>query len=523
MPALKGLVFVPDAAALHPAGMPHGTAGIRTAGLPLLGEAGFTRKLAAYLGRPVTFSSLNAIVQATNAWYRQHGHPFVSVSVPPQNVSSGVIQVVVTEYRVGTVRAAGNHWFSSTLLERESGLKPGQTLTLGGVQSDLAWLNANPFRNVNAVFGPGGTPGTTDVVLQTQDRLPVHVYGTFDNQGVPSLGQAEWGVGGTWGNVGGLGQILSYQFTHSLSGRYSAHSLSWTIPLPWQDKLLVFGSYAVERPDEGIFFNEAGHSGQASLRYIHTLPAFTLAPGIGLSEDVQLGYDFKTTNNNLEFGGVQVFASQAEIDQFPLIYDATLTDPYGQTAFENQLVMSPGNLTGANNNQAFETLVPGSSASYVYDNVALTRTTFLPKNFSWTARVLAQGANHNLMYSEQLGLGGMNSVRGYFTDTALGSDGVLVSNEVRAPAFSLARLAHLALPVPDAEQFGAFWDYGHVSQVTPIPDAINSVDLSSLGLDLHAEIGRYANLTFDVGWRLRDDPSTGKRGGFGDFMLTVGY
>ena len=127
------------------------------------------------------------------------------------------------------------------------------------------------------------------------------------------------------------------------------------------------------------------------------------------------------------------------------------------------------------------------------------------------------------MYSEQLGLGGMNSVRGYFTDTALGSDGVLVSNEVRAPAFSLARLAHLALPVPDAEQIGAFWDYGHVSQVTPIPDAINSVDLSSVGLDLHAEIGRYADLTFDVGWRLRDDPDTGKRGGFGDFMLTVGY
>ena len=360
VPALKGLVFVPDAAALHPAGMPHGTAGIRTAGLPLLGETGFTSKLAAYLGRPVTFSSLNAIVQATNAWYRQHGHPFVSVSVPPQNVSSGVIQVVVTEYRVGTVRAAGNHWFSSALLERESGLEPGQTLTLGGVQADLAWLNANPFRNVNAVFGPGSTPGTTNVVLQTQDRLPVHVYGTFDNQGVPSLGQAEWGVGGTWGNVGGLGQILSYQFTHSLSGRYSAHALSWTIPLPWQDKLLVFGSYAVERPDDGAFFNEAGHSGQASLRYVHTLPAFTLAPGVGLSEDVQLGYDFKTTNNNLEFGGMQVFASQAEIDQFPLIYDATLTDPYGQTAFENQLVMSPGNLTGANNNQAFETLVPGS-------------------------------------------------------------------------------------------------------------------------------------------------------------------
>ena len=373
------------------------------------------------------------------------------------------------------------------------------------------------------MFGPGATPGTTDVVLQTQDRLPLHVYASFDNQGVPSLGRGEWSVGGTWGNLGGLDQILSYQFTHSLSGRYTAHSLNWTIPLPWRDKLLVFGSYAQERPDVSAPFDETGQSGQASLRYVHDLPSLSLGDGIGLTEDLQLGYDFKTTDNNLEFGGEQVFASQADIDQFPLIYDATLTDRYGQTAFQNQLVLSPGGITGANDNQAFETLVPGSSASYAYDTIGLTRTTFLPWGFSWTARVLGQVANHNLLDSEQLGLGGMGSVRGYFTDTALGSQGVLVSNEVRGPAFSLGDLAHLKAPVADTEQLGLFWDYGHTSQVSPIPNAVNEADLSSLGADLHASLNRYVDLAFDVGWQLRDAPDTDKRGAFSDINLTVGY
>jgi hemolysin activation/secretion protein len=523
---LKGLAFLPGMAAFKSAGLPTGTAGISAAGLPLLGLAGFTEQISPYLGRPASFATLNAIARAVSDWYRRHDHPFVFVNIPPQNVSAGVIQIVVTEYRIETVKVSGNKWFSSSLIEKESGFAAGQALDLDSVRSSLAWLNSNPFRSVNAEFAPGHAPGTTDITLATQDRLPLNVYSGFDNQGVPSLGRAEWNLGGSWGNLFGLDQILAYQFTRSVSGRYNAHSLSWTIPLPWRDKLLVFGSYARERPDlgaDGAYFNETGHSGQASLRYVHTLPTLVLGERTRLSEDVQIGYDFKTTDNNLEFGGQQVFAARADIHQFPLIYDATLTDPLGQTELQNQLVLSPGDLSGTNNKTAFETLVPGSSARYAYNRIGLTRTTFLPRGFSWTARILGQVSSRNLMYSEQLGLGGQGSVRGYYTDTALGSKGVLVSNELRTPAFSLGRIANLHLPVPDAEQFGVFWDYGHVSQVTPIENAVNEADLSSVGLDLRADIGRYANLVLDVGWRLRAAPDSRARGGFVDVSLTMRY
>ena len=362
----------------------------------------------------------------------------------------------MTEYRVGTVTVSGNRWFSSALLRNESGLTPGQTLTLPGVQSDLDWLNANPFRSVNAMLEPGAAPGTTNVVLAAKDRLPVHLYAAYDNAGVPCLGLGEWSIGGTWGNVAGLDQLLSYQFTRSISGAYSAHALSWSIPLSWRDRLLVFGSYATENPDIGSDFTEPGRSGQASLRYVHTLPRLALPGGLGLTEDVQLGYDFKTTNNDLEFGGISVFTGQAEIDQFPLIYDATLTDPYGQTSFQNQLVLSPGGMTGANNDEAFQTLVPGSAANYVYDRAGLTRATFLPAGFSWIGRVLGQVSDRNLLYSEQLGAGGPDSVRGYDTDTALGSQGVLLSNEIPRPRLQLfptSRSSH------QAARSGAAWDF----------------------------------------------------------------
>ncbi len=516
--SLKGLEFVPKLDASAKAGLPpNAESPIVASGLPLLADPAFGRQVKPFLGRPLTLADLHKITQLVTNWYRAHGRPFASVTVPPQNISTGVVQVVVTEYRVDRVTVKGNRWFSSNLLRAESGLVPGQTLTLPDVQQDLNWLNANPFRTVTTVFQPGAQPGATNVVLETQDQLPVRVYSSFDNAGVPSLGLGEWSMGATWGDAFGLDQQLSYQFTRSVSGRYDAHALSWTAPLPWRDKVLVFGSYEQETPNVGTDFGQNGYSGQLSFRYVHSLPGLAR-----FTEDMQIGYDFKTTNNDLEFGGLRVFANRIAVDQFPLIYEAAFTDPYGQTDFQNQLVISPGGLTGGNNTAAFQVALPGSRADYLYDHIGLTRVTRLPRRFSLVSRALGQVSDRNLMYSEELGLGGPESVRGYYTDTALGAEGVLVSQEIRAPSVSLSHLIDHSSRAVDQVQPGLFWDYGQVSDVEPVPSQVNETDLSSIGLDLHLAAGRYLNVSFDLGWQLHRAPGLTNRAALGDFSTVAG-
>jgi hemolysin activation/secretion protein len=522
LPALKGLVFIPDPAALRKEGLP-GATGISAPGLPLLAEPDFTAKVSPFIGQKLTLGDLDKIAALVSGWYKDHDQPFMSVAVPPQNITSGVIQVVVSQYRVGAVKPEGNNWFPSDLLVRESGLQPGQTLTLTGVQGGLDRLNSNPFRTVNTVFQPGADPGQTDVILKTEDRLPLRLYASFDNAGTANLGRPEWSVGVGWGNLFGFDQQVSYQFTRSLSSRFNAHSFNWAAPLPWNDRLVIFGSYEEERPNVDSRFDETGNSGQADLRYVHPLPSLTLAEGIGLSQDIQIGYDFKTTNNNLEFGGLRVFAHAVEVDQFPLIYDATETDKYGDTVLANQFVFSPGGMTDGNNSAAFRAALAHSSADYVYDRITLTRTTMLPAKFSWVARVAGQVADGNLQSSEQLTDGGPGSVRGYYTDTAIGSEGVLISQEILTPEVSLAKLLNQRLPVEDEAQFGVFWDYGHVSQVELVPDQVNSAALSSVGVDLHLTLDRYVDLRFDTGWQLRAAPGANDRSVFSDIAITVGF
>jgi len=445
------------------------------------------------------------------------GHPFVGVVVPPQDVNSGVIQVVVSEYRLGQVHVTGNKWFSSSLTARQSGLHPGQILTLAELQDDLYWLNQNLFRQVDAVFGPGKAAGTTDITLQTQDELPVRLYAGYDNQGVPQLGRDEWDAGANWANAFGLDQLLSYQLTRSVSGRYTGNAVNWSIPLAWRDTLEFFGSYEQERPESPVDFSLSGDSAQASFRYIHPFGG-----PIWFHQQIEVGYDFKTTNNNLDFGGINVSRNAVEIDQFPVTYIANVVDSLGQTHLENTLVLSPGNMTAGNTNAAFRSIEPGAAASYIYDQIGLTRVFLLPAGFSSTTRGLLQRSSRNLLDSEQVAAGGFDSVIGYDTDTGLGSDGALFSEDIKGPPFSIAGLFDHNGSLNDQSQLGIFYDYADLSQVRAIPGLQNRVDLASAGVDFRAEFKNHMSVHFALGWQLRNAPGATKHGAFGDITVTVG-
>ena len=519
--ALKGLVVIDGSSRIVEAGVPvsaAGSTGINVSEISELNDSRFTTQLTGFLGRPLTLATLDQIKTITTTWLRAHQRPFVDVSIPPQNIGSGVVQMVVTEYKIGNIEVRGSRYFSESLITRNSGLQTGNTLRLDDLQTDLDRLNRNPFLNVDAVFKPGEQTGETDVTLNARDRLPLRFYAGYDNLGVRSLGVPEYNVGANWGNTFGTGQILSYQFTSSISGRSNSHSISDTIPTPWGDQVLIFGSYGTQRPFLATLFNESGHSGQASVRYVHLLPR-----AHGLTEDLQLGYDFKTTDNNLEFAGFQVFAMEAEVDQFPLIYDATLSDHFGQTAIQNTFVYSPGRLTTNNTTAALSALVPGSAAHYLYNRFLITRTTPLLQHFTAVTRVTVQASNRNLPYSEQVGGGGVGSVRGYYTDTALGSTGQMFSQELRLPAFDLSRMVARSSEFGDKAQIGGFFDYARLRQVSPIPDVQSSVDLASGGFLTRYSFSRNLDFQFDLGWRLRSAPTVPSRGAYGQLSVTGSF
>jgi hemolysin activation/secretion protein len=277
VPALKGLVFIGTAAKVNPSGAT--SPGIETHDVPVLDQAAFRDEMTTLLGKTLTFDGLNQIQKQVVAFYRMNDRPLVDVAVPEQNIQSGIVQIVVTEFKVGSVAAEGNKYVPSERLVAGVRVKPGETVRGSELIADINWLNQNPFRQVDLVYRRDPKPDTTDIVLRTADRFPLRAYAGFDNSGTPLTGRGRWNLGFNWGDALWLDQLFSYQFTSSndfwtgqKSGQRDAnflsHSVDWVIPLPWRHKIEIFGAYQQSVPNLGPNFGELGVSGQASIRYI---------------------------------------------------------------------------------------------------------------------------------------------------------------------------------------------------------------------------------------------------------------
>jgi hemolysin activation/secretion protein len=312
-----------------------------------------------------------------------------------------------------------------------------------------------------------------------------------------------------------------------------AHSVSWVIPLPWRDRISLYGSYLQAVPRLGPDFGLTGVNGVAGIRYEVALPSTQ-----NFDERVQIGYEFKTSNNDLAFGGYTISDVTTNIHQFLLDYTATLRDDYGQATLDNTLVYSPGGFSSENSDAYFEAQYPYAKANYLYDHIVVTRLTALPKDsdlaksLGWfggvssITKIVAQVANENLLPSEQLGAGGADSVRGYDERAANGAEGVLLSEELRSPSFSLAKsFLDTDSPFNDLTQLGIFFDYGSVWDKKVLVGSPNSIELTSAGVGLHVLSGPDSNIRLDLnyGWQLRKLPYAQDTSQFGHVSFTAAY
>ena len=322
-------------------------------------------------------------------------------------------------------------------------------------------------------------------------------------------------------------QQLSYQFSasdnfFSRNGPvgFLSNVLNWTMPVRGSDSITIFGNYQKSIPNIGSDFGYVGKSGQASIRYNAALPRSK-----HYVETLQFGYDFKTTNNNLAFGGTNVSKTSAEIDQFPVTYASNLTDKLGASSFSTSLVYSPGQMTGNNTTTAFrpelgQSGIPGASSHYTYWRTEFNRLNKLPKNGVYALRVIGQTSTTNLLYTEKLSGGGPQILRGYDPNSVYGDHGVIMSNEIRSAALK---------PWPEhglgEAQLYIFWDYGHLTTAQSFPGVVNSLSAASVGSGLRYNFRSNFTTNVDYGRALIQLPNTNSsaRNSFVDLALTMAY
>lgn len=496
-PPLNAIVLLAAPGQVMPDGWPNDTHAVDAARVPDLAAADVQQALHGLLGKPITAALLGKIRTTIQHRLTAIHRPFAAIAIPRQQVHDGVLQVLVIEARLGTVKVEGAEYFSPQQYRDAVPLAPGQPIDSRALSAATDAINANQYRQAAIVASPGEAVGTTDLTIRAKDRLPLSLNLGFNNDGNNSTGLYQITTDIDWGNAFWRGDDLNYQFTATPDFyRLREHSLSYTTTLPWGDTLSVTGGYATSNTAPQGPIGSQGRNIDVSARYTITLP-----PVGRFIEHAGFGYDFKSTNNDVLFGGTNVFPSTSEIDQFVAGIDAGEPDRFGTSRIGLLVFGSPGGLSALNTDAAFAAQQPGARAEYAYARLTLDRVTVLPFHMAWHAAVTAQLSTGNLLPSEQLTFGGVQSIRGFVEQGTTRDEGVVWQNELRAPqlATGLGQLLHLGIRSDTLTPF-LFLDVGAGGDHTQITGTQASwVELISTGLGVTWQFVPTASLRFTWG------------------------
>ena len=128
-----------------------------------------------YTGTNVDLPRLREGLAKLQTRYRELGYPTISVTLPPQKLTNGMVQVKVVEGRLTKINITGNRYFSDQNIRRAlPSLSKDVLLNRKWFQPELDQANANRDRQIYPIIAPGPDPGTTELTLEVKDRFPLH-------------------------------------------------------------------------------------------------------------------------------------------------------------------------------------------------------------------------------------------------------------------------------------------------------------------------------------------------------------
>lgn len=500
---LLGVVLVPRPGDVRPDGWP-GVEGIwhdfdefpRPVGLVLQ----------SYLNKPVSLGSLDQMVKDVIVAYREGDRPVVDVLLPEQDITSGVVQLVVIESKLARIRVEGVDADTEEYIRSQMRVQKGEVIRSNDILRDLSWVNRSPYRKVDMVYAPGFEFGTTDVILKSYQSRANWFYTGYEDSGTDFLGEDRIIFGFNFGDVFGPNRSLSYQYTGDLDFEHiRANSLVYTHTLPWRHWVTVLASYVEIDSDPipiggGNFLDSDGDNVQLSARY-----GIPLDSKANRQREMDFGFDWKSNGSSLEFidvqnsNNLQLFGSRVEIFQFSLGYQETIQWNRGVSQFDIRGVYSPGSFNHHNSDPVFQASRFGSSSEYFYAIAGIEHQQRLREDWSARFKLQGQAANGNLQPSEQLGAGGYDTVRGFDQRVARGDQGFWGTIELYTPELSMGRIFDWENET-DSLRFLGFFDAANLGNVDLLPFEPSSFQIGSVGMGLRWNYSDWFKLRVDYGY-----------------------
>ena len=468
-------------------------------GNTILDAAKMEKLLAPFTGKDKDFGTVQEAIDALENAYHSRGYSTVVVTLPEQEMESGVVRVQVMENRIGKVTIEGNHYFDPANIRRSlPALRQGETPNLHAVSRSLKQANENPAKKINLQLLNSDKENEVDANIEVKDERPWKVGITADNTGTSDTGRTRVGALLQHANVFNRDHLLTLQYITSPEklDKVSIYSAGYQIPFYSLGSSLQFiGAYSnVDSGTISAAGADMGVSGKGTILGAHYNQNLTR---IGNYEHkVTLALDYRAYENDVEILGVQI-GNNVTVHPVSLTYAGILALEGIHAGFYlTGLQNIPGEWgDGRDSQENFEAARSGSSRSYnIFRYGANVSYAF---GGDWQARALINGqmTNDSLVPGEQYGIGGANSVRGFQERQISNDEGYSGSLELYTPD-----ICKLFGVTAFQSRFLAFYDRGYVSRKNPLPGETVSSEIASIGPGLRITDGKRFSLSTDLGF-----------------------
>lgn len=443
-----------------------------------------------FLGPDKTSDDVEQARAALEKAYAAKGYQTVAVSIPPQQVKDGVVTLLVTEGKVGRLRVKGSQYYDIEAIKQAApSLKEGEVPNFNDVSSDIVALNQLPDRKVTPSLRAGATPGTVDVDLTVDDKLPLH--GSLELNNRYSANTSHYRVNGMvrYDNLWQLGHSLSLSYQVApenpkdakvFSGSYLARIPDWNA--------VSFLVYGVKQDSDVNTLGSMDVAGRGEV--IGTRAVITLPGEEGFFHTLSMGPDYKHFKEAVRVGSS---GYETPITYYPLTATWSATWQGAESLTQANLGSTMHFRGLGSNPDAWDTKRYKASGDFIYFRGDLSRTQEMWQGLQLFGKAQGQLSNAALISNEQFSAGGLDTVRGYLESAVLGDSGALGSVELRSPSLS----RWFGESVINEWRFYTFAEGGRLTTHDALAEQASAFNVGSYGIGTRGKFLDYLNGSLD--------------------------
>jgi hemolysin activation/secretion protein len=517
-------------------------------GNTLLPEAEVQRMVEPLAGKQRVYGDIQKALEALEGAYRKAGYGTVQVFVPEQELTSGVVRLLVIEGVLGKVVIEGNKRFSQRNIRAGlPALVEGKAPNMRQLSENIQLSNESPAKQVEVTLGVGEEEGKVDAKVSVVEENPQRAFVTLDGTGTAATGRTRLGVAYQNANLFDRDHTLTLAYTGSpdtpTGVKVDIFSLGYRVPLyRLGDSLdFIYGKSSVNTPSSsptlGGVLGIVGKGDVFGARWNHYFPR----RGEYTSKLIY-GLDYKYINARCSTGAPpSVNPTDFNPPTPPIASCVPYTTRPVSLTYAGQK-QSPGQMfdynVGLAYNWALGSQYTNSAGgaidrySYLTSGNRPTRDDFTAlraggsymKSLTgdWQLRLVGSGqyTSNPLVASEQLGLAGSAAVRGFTERAATTDSGYFANVEIYTPELGqkLGTKGNLRVL--------AFYDFARGYNNNLFGSAtVKSIGIASAGLGLRYNVGKDMSLRFDLAQVLdAGPPNTKNRGDWrGHVNLMIAY